>query len=273
MLKIGEFSKLSRVSVRMLRHYDEIGLLKPSAIDSFTGYRYYGEDLLPIAGRIAMLKDMGFGLAAICELLKRFDDPEALDQAMRIREKELEALLADTERKLRLLETAHKRLRKEKTMEYSVSMKTLPERYVASARMTLPSYEDEGRLWSLLISETAPLKVQWDEPDYCCVVYHDSEYRESDVDVEAQKSVRGLYADTRHVRFKSLPAVTFASTTFRGSYTQIPEANAAVAAWVRDNGYCYDGPAFFIYHVSPHETQNPEDFVTEICYPVKRTEK
>ena len=44
MLKIGEFSKLSRVSVRMLRHYDEIGLLKPAEIDRFTDYRYYKEE-------------------------------------------------------------------------------------------------------------------------------------------------------------------------------------------------------------------------------------
>ena len=58
MLKIGEFSKLSRVSVRMLRHYDEIGLLKPAEIDRFTDYRYYREDQLPIAGRIAALKDI-----------------------------------------------------------------------------------------------------------------------------------------------------------------------------------------------------------------------
>ena len=50
MLKIGEFSKLSRISVRMLRHYDEIGLLKPAEIDRFTDYRYYREDQLPTAG-------------------------------------------------------------------------------------------------------------------------------------------------------------------------------------------------------------------------------
>ena len=60
MLKIGEFSKLSRVSVRMLRHYDEIGLLKPAEIDRFTDYRYYREDQLPVIGRITALKDMDF---------------------------------------------------------------------------------------------------------------------------------------------------------------------------------------------------------------------
>ncbi|MBR2811650.1 MAG: MerR family DNA-binding transcriptional regulator, partial [Solobacterium sp.] len=65
MLKIGEFSKLARISVRMLRHYDEIGLLKPAETDPFTDYRYYREDQLPTAGRIAALKDMGFSLADI----------------------------------------------------------------------------------------------------------------------------------------------------------------------------------------------------------------
>ena len=80
MLKIGEFSKLSRVSVRMLRHYDEIGLLKPAEIDRFTDYRYYREDQLPIAGRIAALKDMGFSLADIVRILEVYGDREKLDQ-------------------------------------------------------------------------------------------------------------------------------------------------------------------------------------------------
>ncbi len=60
-IKIGEFSKPSRVSVRMLRHYDEIGLLKPAEIDRFTDYRYYREGQLPMAGRIAALKDKAEG--------------------------------------------------------------------------------------------------------------------------------------------------------------------------------------------------------------------
>ena len=60
MLKIGDFSRLARISVRMLRHYDEIGLLAPSETDCFTGYRYYDESQLAIAYRITALRDMGF---------------------------------------------------------------------------------------------------------------------------------------------------------------------------------------------------------------------
>ena len=78
MLKIGEFSKLSRVSVRMLRHYDEIGLLPPASIDSATGYRYYSEDQLPVAGRITALRDMGFGLGEIQACQQGRENPQVL---------------------------------------------------------------------------------------------------------------------------------------------------------------------------------------------------
>ncbi len=69
MLKIGDFSKLSRISIRMLRHYNEIGLLIPESIDDFTGYRYYSEAQLPVANRITALKDMGFSLGVISQIL------------------------------------------------------------------------------------------------------------------------------------------------------------------------------------------------------------
>ncbi len=66
------------------------------------------------------------------------------------------------------------------------------------------------------------------------------------------------------------PAVTVTSYTFKGGYDQMDSAMPAVAAWVNDNGYEPDGPLFNIYHISPHETKNPQEFVTEICYPVRK---
>lgn len=69
MLKIGEFSKLSHISVRMLRHYDEIGLLHPKEVDPDTGYRIYGEEQLFTSGKINAYRKMGFGLTAIAGIL------------------------------------------------------------------------------------------------------------------------------------------------------------------------------------------------------------
>ena len=90
-----------------------------------------------------------------------------------------------------------------------------------------------------------------------------------DVLIEASKTVRGRYPDTEHVRFRTLPPVTYAGCVYRGSYAQISDVIAAVAAWVAANGYESAGPMFNIYHVSPHETQNPDEFVTEVCFPVR----
>ena len=80
MLKIGDFSKLSRISIRMLRHYDEIGLLVPESVDEFTGYRYYSEAQLPLASKIRALKEMGFSLSAISQILKTCDSPQVLKE-------------------------------------------------------------------------------------------------------------------------------------------------------------------------------------------------
>ena len=271
MLKIGEFSKLSRISIRMLRHYDEIGLLTPETTDPFTSYRYYGEGQLVTAGRIAALREMGFSLAETAQMLDNWGDRQAVERCLLARRSEAETVLTAAQRRVRLLDTAIERLRKdEASMKYDVTVKTVPERYVASLRQIIPSYDREGDLWRLLCAETAHLHIQDGDPALCTVVFYDGEYKETDVDVEIQKSVKGAYPDTKHVRFKTLPAVTVASATFQGSYDQITEANAAVAAWAEANGYAFDGLAFNIYHVSPHETQDPAQFVTEVCYPVRK---
>ena len=65
MFKIGEFSKLTQVSIRMLRYYDEAGLLKPAEIDSFTGYRFYSTEQIPVLNKIIFLRDLGFNVSEI----------------------------------------------------------------------------------------------------------------------------------------------------------------------------------------------------------------
>lgn len=69
-----------------------------------------------------------------------------------------------------------------------------------------------------------------------------------------------------HIHFKQF------LNTYRADFArnQLLHTDAAIAAWVADNGYTFDGPTFNIYHVSPHETQNPDEYVTEVCYPVRK---
>ena len=236
MLKIGDFSKLSRVSIRMLRHYDDIGLLKPAEIDHFTGYRYYREDQLFVISRITALKDMGFALADIVRILEVYDDKDRLDTFLTARQKELEAQAKETEYKMMLLDSARNRLRKEKNMGFDVTVKTIPERYA---------------------------------PCYAIAEFLDDEYKEENVEIIVSMSVKGKYQDTEHVKFRTLPPVKVASCIVKGSYQQMGEAYATVVSWINDNGYRTNGPMFNIYHVGPGQTQNPDEFVTEVCFPVE----
>lgn len=271
MLKIGDFSKLSRISIRMLRHYDQLGLLVPESVDGATGYRYYSEAQLPLAGRIQALKNLGFGLQIIAEILGKYEDAQQMEQFLIAKKREIEEQEKIVQERLRLLDSTIEWLRKDgKIMGYDVSLKTLPKRYVASVRQVIPAYEQEGMLWGIMMKETAAMNVQDANPSYALSIYHDGEFKEKDVDVEVQKCVTGTYQDTEHVKFKEMPSAEIASATYKGTYNQITQVNEAVAKWVADNGYEFAGLSFCIYHVGPYDTQNQEEYVTEVCYPVKK---
>ena len=78
MLRIGEFSVLTQISIYMLRHYNEIGLLMPEYVDQFTGYRYYSEEQLPVANKIRALKNTGLSLALIKDILTKYTSENEL---------------------------------------------------------------------------------------------------------------------------------------------------------------------------------------------------
>ncbi len=80
MFQIGEFSKLTQVTIRMLRYYDEAGLLKPAEIDSWTGYRMYSADQIPVLNKIIYLRDSGFTVSEIAAALNIKDDVSLITQ-------------------------------------------------------------------------------------------------------------------------------------------------------------------------------------------------
>ena len=270
MIKIGDFSKLSRVSVRMLRHYDEIGILIPTHVDQFTAYRYYSAEQLSVVSKIGALKDMGFALSVIKEILSAYGDNDSLRNYLKIQHTQAKQEAETAERRLLLLESALNRIGDENFMSYAVNVKEIPQRYVASLRKIIPSYGDERILWEQMGGETKPMNMQMANPSFSLAVFHDEGYKESDVDVEIQIAVTGTYKDTESVRFLIVPAVNVASCVVKGGYDQLTAVNEAIAAWVTDNGYDFNGAMFCIYHVSPGHDPNPENWVTEVCYPVKK---
>src|SRR5262245_29929849 len=95
MFGIGAFARLGQVSVRMLRHYDELGLLRPARVNASNGYREYSAAQLPRLHRLVMLKDLGFSLDEIASLLDDDLAADALREHLRVRRRELERRRAE----------------------------------------------------------------------------------------------------------------------------------------------------------------------------------
>lgn len=91
-----------------------------------------------------------------------------------------------------------------------------------------------------MMSETASIGMQIADNCNSLAIVHDDGFKESDVDVEIQMTVKGSYKNTENVVFKTVPEVEIASATYKGSYEQISAVNQAVASWVEDNGYDFN---------------------------------
>src|SRR5215213_8051419 len=133
MIKIGEFSKLVQVPVPTLRYYDQVGLLKPIAVDRFTGYRYYSASQLPRLHRILALKGLGFSLEQIAEVLVEGLTLEQMRGMLRLRHAQISQQLADMQSQLLDVEGRLEQIESEEQLStYDVLLKHVEPQWVAS---------------------------------------------------------------------------------------------------------------------------------------------
>lgn len=272
LLTIGEFARLARISVRMLRHYDEHGVLVPTATDPRSGYRYYSTDLLDAAAWIRDLRDVGLkvtDLAAVLGLL--LDDPTALAATLERQRGVLEAeadAVADRIARVDHLITTLEETAMSTETTVTVSERTLPARTVASVRGIIPTYQAEGLLWQRLMAGAPAAGARFAETGLGVAVFHDEDVVESDADVEVQLDVTRTFESTDDVRCVDVPAQHVAVARLHGSYDGIPVATRALGQWVIENAREIVGPLFTIYVVGPMEDPDPSAWVTDVCLPV-----
>lgn len=272
MLKIGDFALLSKISINMLRHYDEIGLLKPAHIDKFTGYRYYNETQLPIANRIQALKRMGFSLANLKQILSEYDDTKILETYLEYQLFQKNEALQDLQNQVALLKSTIQNLKNSyHRKSLDIVLKKVPKRNIISYRNYLEWYSQEGELWKVLNKEVEKLNIQFATPNFdIATIYATSD---SKVDVEVQYAVVGSYPDTDYAKFKTIPATLVAALTCEGSYSQLESINNELAHWIAENNYELCGNIMNIYHISPKTQNKPEKMLTEVCLPIKKIRK
>jgi DNA-binding transcriptional MerR regulator len=271
MLKIGDFSRRSQVSVDTLRYYDTLGLLKPTDVDPLTGYRYYAFHQLKRLNRILALKDLGLSLEQIASMLESDVSAEQLKKMLKLKQAEIELHIDEEHERLARVEARLKQIEMEANMpNHEVVIKLLQPLLVASIRQVAPTRD---RITPLFEEVGAYLIQQGVTPSGPITIWHDEAYRENDVDMEAIITLKAPVPGTATVKVYELPGGSVASTVHNGSYNQLGQAYDAVKTWIDANGYHISGPARELYLYYPEQEPlrlDDESYVTEIQFPVEK---
>ena len=264
MFRIGDFSKLTRVSVKALRFYDEVGLLKPTYVDRDTGYRYYSATLLPRLNRILTFKELGLSLGEIVHLLEGDLPVDRVRESLQNRRAELarriereRAQLAEVDAWLAQIEQAGR------VPEYEVTVKHVAPRMVASVRDTLSSYADADDLFDELSSDFkqrgAPLERG--------AIWHACAGQRRSIDCEAILFLREPAPGAGRAQVYELPGAAVAYVIHQGSDETCERAYVAARSWIESRGYAVAGPSREVYWQGD-VAQDGDSGVTEIQYPI-----
>ena len=269
-LKIGEFSKLMQVTVKTLRHYEEIGILKPCEVDPWTSYRYYELGQMQQLEKIRHLKEVGFSLEEIREMMESnapVPDIGQLETKIRACEEELEILRGRRERLQRMLDSQRKLDAMDK-----ISIQSLPGFIVASHRETIPNLEALGPMCVNVIGpEMQRLGCKCPPPGYCFTIEHSEEFSPSAIDIEYCEQVDEMGKDSEIIQFKKLEAVpTAVCCKHSGPYNRFHRAYAEVFKFIEKEGYHVVGPARCCYIDGIWNQEDPEKWLSIIQVPVEK---
>lgn len=263
-MPIGRFSEMTRLSIKALRLYDEMGLLRPAQVDPSSGYRYYSPGQANQAEAIRRLRGVDMPLEEIGEILSA--DPEVAEKLLNGHRDRLSDEMERREKMLGFLSDLIEG--KEQLMPYEVAVKRLPDQDVASLREHV-SMETIGDAIGNGFAELAhTLQAQGTAISGApFIVYHDVIDEETDGDIEICIPVAGPVESAGRVEPKTLSGGAVASTIHRGPYREIPPAYHALSSWISQNGHSMTGPPREVYLNDPTEVSE-EEILTEVDWPI-----
>ncbi|HEY9643875.1 MAG TPA: MerR family transcriptional regulator [Coleofasciculaceae cyanobacterium] len=285
MFKIGDFSRLSRVSVRTLRLYDQMGLLKPAQVDRFTGYRYYAAEQLALLNRIVAFKDLGFSLEQIAELLPEQIPSAQIRGMLRLKQAELQQLVEIEQARLARVAARLQQIEQEEAIgDYDVVLKPVEAQTVAAIRDLLPVCSDfrqlHNELWDALRQQ------QIEVVGLPQTLWHDAGYQTHNVDAEAIAPISpslSTKSDLTRERIKTYtlpPVEQMACVVHFGSEETIIHAFNALLQWTSANHYQMIGVNREVYlnstfldkncALSNGDLTNDSQLAIELQFPVQR---
>ncbi|MDT0341732.1 MerR family transcriptional regulator [Streptomyces litchfieldiae] len=272
MFTIGDFARHGRVSVRMLRHYDATGLLRPAHVDPASGYRHYTAAQLARLNRIIALKDLGFTLQQVRDIVDERVSAEELRGMLRLRRAELETAVAAARARLVQVEARLRAIESEGHMPTNdVVIKNVPTIRVAELTAIAASFEPEdigaviGPLYEELFRQLASAGITPTGPGVA--YYEDAPEGGGRIGVHAAVQVSAPLQDGAF-RILDLPSLDQAATiVHRGSMDTLLPTAQTLARWIDANGYRSTG---YPREINLECPENRDDWVTELQAPVTR---
>ena len=263
MLKIGEFSKLSHLTVKALRFYEKEGLLIPEAVDKWTGYRFYETRQLEEAAKIKAYRQLDLSIDEIKAIMNGADPKEIFVRkaaALQSQKEEIDVRLSII-----------KSILEDEAMKYQVTVKEIPAAIVYYSEATLENYSDAMEFIPRCGEECKKLNptLKCANPHYEFCEYLDGEYKETNIRIRHNEAVEKAGVESDLIKFREIPAAKVLSIFHKGAYEQIGEAYAFIMKYAEENGYKAAGLARECYIDGIWNKESVDEWLTEIQLPVE----
>ncbi len=261
MLKIGEFSKVAKTTIKTLRFYDREGLFKPQKIDE-NGYRYYGIEQLHTLLYIVELRKLGLSVKDVRLILEGKHKQEILSahlQKLYLQKKTTEDNIL----------TLQNMLCKGVSMrEYKIIEKTVPDYNVYYRHGTIPTMDELFNFVLEAGEEVRKYNPQLECEEYCFITYTAKEYRQTNVELEYVEAVKSPVRESENIKSKFLRGGKFVTVAHKGSYSELSQAYAFVLEYVQTNGLTINGDLREVYIDGCWNKDDENDYLTEIQVPI-----
>jgi DNA-binding transcriptional MerR regulator len=276
MFRIGDFSRIARVSARLLRFYDEMGLLSPARADPNTGYRYYTMAQLAALNRIVVLKELGFTLEQVRDIQQTNVSPEQLRHMLLLRRNEASRALEQEAVRLRQIEARIHQLDTEGAMEADdVAIRAEPAAWLLSMRRTVPSFAAALELLADVRLRSRPLAARLRGATLMAVA-HAAQFEADEIDVEmgwrlalGEPGTAPEPAPDCGLALRPLEAVEHMAVCVRNGPPDAAHlATAKIGRYLEASGNRLSGPSREVFLQLP-DPQRMHEAVVEMQFPVQ----
>jgi DNA-binding transcriptional MerR regulator/effector-binding domain-containing protein len=269
-IAIGDFSRMTHLSVKALRHYHDLGVLEPAEIDPYSGYRFYQPGQVQIAQVIRRFRDLGMPLDEIRSVLDA-PDVATRNQVIVAHLERMEAQLAQTQSTVASLRSLLERAPAPVSVEY----RSVPAATALAIIQSVSVAEFDDWVIGAFGELYRALRAAGVRPAGPSGALYPREFFEQErgdvvAFVPVSDPVPGLAGDGRGV-ITEIPAAELAIAVHQGSLGDLDQAYGALGTYVTAREIGVEGPIREYYLVSPLDTEDEASYLTEVCWPVFRT--